>query len=309
MKTLEDQRVVVTGGSRGLGLGIVEALVARKANVTVVARDPGRLAEVKHRLGVGVAAGDIADPELAERVIREVRPSILILNAGASPAIGPIHTQTWDDFSRVWNTDVQAGLHWIQAALRLPLPRGSRVLLGSSGAAIAGSPLSGGYAGAKRMLWLMAGYANASSEELGLGIKFQVVIPRQIDRRHRARPPRGRGLRPAQGRHAGGVPRRVRRAADRRAGRRARRDPAHRPALRGRRRVRPQGRSGHPLARRVTRHRRGRGAARHRHGVRRGRGRSGTGTSFPAASFTRYLGHSLRHVTWFAHLMKSSGQW
>jgi len=180
MQTLEDQRVVVTGGSRGLGLGIVEALVARKARVTVVARDPGRLAEVKRRLGVGVAAGDVADPDVAERVVREVRPSVLVLNAGASPAMAPIHAQTWDGFSRTWDTDVKAGFHWIQAALRLPLPRGSRVVLGSSGAAIAGSPLSGGYAGAKRMQWLMASYANASSDEFGLGIRFQALVPRQI---------------------------------------------------------------------------------------------------------------------------------
>ncbi|MEP6877050.1 MAG: SDR family NAD(P)-dependent oxidoreductase, partial [Burkholderiales bacterium] len=46
MKTLEGQRALVTGGSRGLGLGIVEALVAQKARVTVVARDPERLADV-----------------------------------------------------------------------------------------------------------------------------------------------------------------------------------------------------------------------------------------------------------------------
>jgi NAD(P)-dependent dehydrogenase (short-subunit alcohol dehydrogenase family) len=48
--TLQDERVVVTGGSRGLGLGIVEALRALGAKVTVVARDPARLAEVE-RLG------------------------------------------------------------------------------------------------------------------------------------------------------------------------------------------------------------------------------------------------------------------
>jgi NAD(P)-dependent dehydrogenase (short-subunit alcohol dehydrogenase family) len=38
MVTLEGEKVVVTGGSRGLGLGIVEALVAQKAHVTVGAR-------------------------------------------------------------------------------------------------------------------------------------------------------------------------------------------------------------------------------------------------------------------------------
>jgi NAD(P)-dependent dehydrogenase (short-subunit alcohol dehydrogenase family) len=50
MDTLERQRAVVTGGSRGFGLGIVEALVDRKAEVTVVARDPKRLSDVKGRI-------------------------------------------------------------------------------------------------------------------------------------------------------------------------------------------------------------------------------------------------------------------
>ena len=42
MRHLRDDRVVVTGGGRGLGLAIVEALVARRAPVTVVARDRPR---------------------------------------------------------------------------------------------------------------------------------------------------------------------------------------------------------------------------------------------------------------------------
>ena len=43
-----------------------------------------------------------------------------------------------------------------------------------------GSPLSGGYAGAKRMLWLMAKYANGISEQKGLGIRFQAIVPLQM---------------------------------------------------------------------------------------------------------------------------------
>jgi NAD(P)-dependent dehydrogenase (short-subunit alcohol dehydrogenase family) len=180
MRTLEQQRVLVVGGSRGLGLGVAEALIARQASVTVLARDAVRLSELKSRLGVSIIPGDATDPTLAESALRDVRPSVLVLNAGATPTMAPLHEQTWDSFSKNWNTDVKATFHWIQAALRLPLERGGRVLISSSGAAIQGSPLSGSYAGAKRTMWMMAGYANGVASDLDLGIRFQALLVRQI---------------------------------------------------------------------------------------------------------------------------------
>jgi NAD(P)-dependent dehydrogenase (short-subunit alcohol dehydrogenase family) len=104
----------------------------------------------------------------------------VVLNAGAKPPMGRLDKLRWDDFSATWETDVKAGFHWLQAALKLPLKRGSRVLVGSSGAAVNGSPLSGGYAGAKRMLWVMARYANGISDQADLGIRFQVIVPQQM---------------------------------------------------------------------------------------------------------------------------------
>lgn len=180
MQTLEGQRVLVVGGSRGLGLGIVEALVARKASVTVVARESARLAELEARLGISIISGDATDPTLADSVLRDVGPTVLVMNAGATPAMVPLHQQTWESFSRNWDTDVKATFHWVHGALRLPLPRGARVLLSASGAAIDGSPLSGGYAGAKRTIWLMAGYANGVARDLDLGIRFQALLLRQL---------------------------------------------------------------------------------------------------------------------------------
>lgn len=180
MQTLEGQSVLVTGGSSGLGLGLVEALVARKTRVTVLARDPARLAEVERRLGVATVVGDVTDGALAHTLLRDLRPTVVALNAGAPLALAPIHEQTWEAFSATWNNDVKAALLWIQAILKLPLAPGSRVLLGSSGAALSGSPLSGGYAGAKRMLWLMAHYANGVAAELDLGILFQALLPLQM---------------------------------------------------------------------------------------------------------------------------------
>jgi NAD(P)-dependent dehydrogenase (short-subunit alcohol dehydrogenase family) len=178
--SLKDKNVVVTGGSRGLGLGLVEALMLQRARVTVVARDADALGSVRARLGVATISADVTDETAAHRILTEVRPDILVLNAGAKPRMGRLDQLSWADFSAPWETDVRAGLYWLQAALKLPLKPGSRVLVGSSGAAQNGSPLSGGYAGAKRMLWFMAKYANGVSEQNGLGIRFQAIVPLQI---------------------------------------------------------------------------------------------------------------------------------
>jgi NAD(P)-dependent dehydrogenase (short-subunit alcohol dehydrogenase family) len=178
--SLKNKTIVVTGGSRGLGLGLVEALVDQGAKVTVVARGADALRSVSARLGVATIAADIADETAAHRIIAEVHPDILVLNAGAKPRMGLLDQMSWADFTATWDTDVKAGLYWLQAVLNLPLKPGSRVLVVSSGAAANGSPMSGGYAGAKRMLWIMAKYANGLSAAKGLGIYFQVIVPLQI---------------------------------------------------------------------------------------------------------------------------------
>jgi NAD(P)-dependent dehydrogenase (short-subunit alcohol dehydrogenase family) len=177
---LQGKTAIVTGGSRGLGLGIVEALVGQGAKVWVVARDQADLESVRARLPVQTVAADITDAAAAGRILAEARPDVLILNAGAVPAEGPLDQLDWEAFSRPWDTDVKGGFHWLQAALSLPLAKGSRVLVGSSGAARQGSPQSGGYAGAKRMLWLMAGYAQQVSDQKGLGLIVQALLPLQM---------------------------------------------------------------------------------------------------------------------------------
>jgi NAD(P)-dependent dehydrogenase (short-subunit alcohol dehydrogenase family) len=152
----QGQEVVVTGESRGLGLGLVEALVARDARVTVVARSADALESVRARLGVATISADVTDEAAANRILAEIRPAIVVLNAGTLPRMAKLAQTSWADFTAPWEQDVEAGLYWMQAALKLPLEPKSRALVGSSGAALNGSQISGGYGGAKRMLWLMA---------------------------------------------------------------------------------------------------------------------------------------------------------
>src|SRR5207253_2105876 len=74
-------------------------------------------------------------------------PEVLILVAGANPVMRPLQDQTWETFSVNWHTDVKIAFTWLREALLKPLPPGSRVVVMSSGAAIHGSPASGGDAG------------------------------------------------------------------------------------------------------------------------------------------------------------------
>jgi NAD(P)-dependent dehydrogenase (short-subunit alcohol dehydrogenase family) len=188
MQNLNGKRVVITGGSQGLGLAMVEALAACGANVIAISRDRSNLSSAEHA-GATVIAGDATDATLMNKVVREEAPDVLILNAGARLPVKPIDQQSWDEFSIVWNTDVKAGLVGIQAALNTPMKRGGRVLVMSSGAAMVLAvpfikpddlSLSGGYIGAKRMLWFMAHSANKVSRDRDLALHFQVLAPMQL---------------------------------------------------------------------------------------------------------------------------------
>ena len=104
-------------------------------------------------------------------------PEVLILVAGANPAMGPLQDQTWETFSVNWHTDVKITFTWLRAALLQPLPPGSRVVVVSSGAAINGSPASGGYAGSKATQRFLAGYAQEESRRAGLDLTVTAVLP------------------------------------------------------------------------------------------------------------------------------------
>ncbi len=103
---------------------------------------------------------------------------MLVLVAGATPPLSPLQDQTWESFSVNWHADVQIAFHWLGAALRMPLRPGSRVIVISSGAALQGSPLSGGYAGAKATERFITAYAQDEARRAGLEITFTTVLPR-----------------------------------------------------------------------------------------------------------------------------------
>ena len=171
---------IVTGASRGFGRAIATVLSGAGAHVVGVARGVAQLDELRDELGdtFTPVAADAADPKVAGRLIDEYAPHTLVLCAGASPTMSPLQEQTWESFSQTWNVDVAQAFHWTREALRRPLAPGSAVIAMSSGAAVNGSPLSGGYAGAKAAVKFIADYAAIESQLAGLKIGFVSVLPR-----------------------------------------------------------------------------------------------------------------------------------
>src|SRR5260370_10240153 len=176
---LSGTAALVTGASRGFGRGIAAARSGAGAEVVGVARDRGPLEEVRTQLGSTFTpvVADAADPVVAGQLLDTFRPRTLVLNAGASPLSRPLHQHTWQTFSRNWDVDVQQVFHWAREAVLRPLEPGSVVIAFSSGAAVNGSPLSGGYAGAKATIRFIAAYAAAEAERAGLGVRFISVLP------------------------------------------------------------------------------------------------------------------------------------
>jgi len=170
IRQLAGTTAIVTGASRGFGRATTVSLVERGAHVVGVARNQEQLAELEEELGEAFTpeVADVAEPTLAARLIGDWRPQTVVLNAGATPPVGSLGEQTWDMFSTNWNVDVQHVFNFSRDVLTAPLAPGSVVVSLSSGAALVGSPLSGGYAGAKATIKLISSYARLEAQRSAL---------------------------------------------------------------------------------------------------------------------------------------------
>jgi 3-oxoacyl-[acyl-carrier protein] reductase len=177
---LSGRTTIVVGASRGLGRGITTALALAGAPVIAVSRTETSFPEPANGAGtIQPEVADAGDATVAASVLDRYEPAAVILVAGASPHMRPLQQQTWETFSVNWETDVRIAFHWLREALLKPLRPGSRVVVFSSGAAVNpnGSPLSGGYAGAKATQRFITGYAQDEAGRADLGITFSALLP------------------------------------------------------------------------------------------------------------------------------------
>jgi NAD(P)-dependent dehydrogenase (short-subunit alcohol dehydrogenase family) len=183
MKTFSGSSVLVIGGSSGIGRAAALALSKEGAKVWAAARDAARLETLRDEATGGrieTRAVDATDTAVLGRLLDEAEPELVVLSAGVTPPVVPVSEYTWASFSEAWNTDLKMAFDLGQLALRRPLRPGSVVVFVSSGAGLGGSPLSGGYAGAKRMQMFLANYLQGVSDAEKLGLRFVALVPKQL---------------------------------------------------------------------------------------------------------------------------------
>jgi NAD(P)-dependent dehydrogenase (short-subunit alcohol dehydrogenase family) len=176
MSSLAEQTTIVVGASRGLGRGVAEALANAGAPVVTVSRTDAQLDAADRSKVIHTEVADARDEALPARLMDQFTPTNLVLVAGAVPHMRSLQEQTWESFSLAWETDVRITFSWVREALRRPLQSGGKVIVFSSGAALGGSPLSGGYAGAKAAQRFVTDYARWESDKANLGITFSSIM-------------------------------------------------------------------------------------------------------------------------------------
>ena len=159
------QRALVIGAGSGVGHATAGALTAAGARVLAAGRER-----------------DATDPAQVAALLAEADPDLVVVTAGARPRMASIEEQSWESFSAPWNVDVKIAFEVGRAALARPLRANSTVMIVSSGAGVNpnGSPLSGGYAGAKRMQMFLSGYLQRAADARELGIRFVALAPLQF---------------------------------------------------------------------------------------------------------------------------------
>lgn len=190
--SLRGLRVVVTGGTAGLGLALVRALRSKGAHVAFVARTQSRVDAVEREApGTHGIVGDVAVKEDIHRIALQALGRLggvdaLINNASAlgPTPLRPLADTQCEDFEQVLATNVLGPFRLTKAllgalALSARNGRGAVVLNVSSDAAVTAYPRWGAYGTSKAAL---AHLTRIWNEELaGEGVKLLALDPGDMD--------------------------------------------------------------------------------------------------------------------------------
>lgn len=183
-------RIVITGGTRGLGRALAEGFLGAGARVFITGRSGASVSKAIEELrpaagaaenAIGGGAGDVGDPADLERLAREAKAFLggvdhWINNAGVNQAPGRILDLAPDEMERVVRTDLLGPMYGARAARSLVAESGGFIWFmeghGSDGRVIDGLSLYGASKRGVNYLWRAA-----AKECEGSGVRIGALSP------------------------------------------------------------------------------------------------------------------------------------
>lgn len=173
MNRFAGRTAIVTGGSRGIGRAIAQALVSEGARVCITGRKPEMLDEAVRALGenaIGVA-GKVDDPDHRDLVIDQTLstfgvPDYLVNNVAVNPVYGRTIDTQKDAARKIFDVNVISVLEWSRAVVEAGMTSrpGAAITNVSSVASLLPSPGIGMY-----------GVSKASLEQLTRQLAFELA--------------------------------------------------------------------------------------------------------------------------------------
>ena len=186
MSEFLDKRVLITGGSRGIGLGLARFFVEKQARVAICGRKEANLKQAKASLGGGVLAvpAHLGRVEDVERLLAAVQGEfegldVLINNVGMNiftPATAEAEVALWD---KIMESNLRATFLVCRQAWPLMKKDGGVIVNVSSVAGLRAAPGMGIYGIAKAGINMLTRVL--AKELASYGIRVNAVAPGMVE--------------------------------------------------------------------------------------------------------------------------------
>lgn len=171
-------RILVTGATAGIGRAIACRLAADGHEVTAVGRRDDRLRALAAGTGCRIAAADVTDLARMKEIVAEVRPEVLVNNAGIGLGISGLDRIDVADVDRAIRTNITSVIQLTHLALPGMRAAGAGHVVNMGSIAGLHSMISALYGAGKAAIHLFS--QNLRQELLGTGIRVTEICPGRV---------------------------------------------------------------------------------------------------------------------------------